>query len=96
MSYETKLCPRCNRPKEPGRRWCERCRARRAAGGSVEPMTGEDFIGWREARGFNRLQAEAALGISRETIRAYETGRHAVPRYIALACAAVAAGLPPY
>lgn len=58
-------------------------------------MTSDSFVAWREGLEMNRLEVAAALGISRETIRAYETGRHAIPKYIALACAAVRRKLKP-
>jgi len=60
-------------------------------------MTPASFKAWRERlygpRGV-RAAAEA-LGCSRTSIHAWETGRHEVPRYIALACQALANGLVP-
>ena len=57
-------------------------------------MTAASLTAWRDRLHLNRVQAAAALGCSREALRAWETGERAVPRYIALAAAAVAQGLP--
>lgn len=59
-------------------------------------MTPASFIAWRERLHLNRVEASAVLGVSRETIRKYETGKHPIPHYIALACAAVALGIDPH
>lgn len=67
-------------------------------------MTPESFKKWRKENGFkSRALAAEALGMSPETVRLYETGirREApsktvvIPRHVALACAAVTAGLDP-
>lgn len=58
-------------------------------------MTPADFIAWRERLHLNRVEAASALGMSRNTVTAYEQGRVSIPRYVALACAAVAQGVPP-
>lgn len=58
-------------------------------------MTAVAFLAWRQRLGLTAVAAAKALGCSRNTIAAYEAGRTPVPRYIALACAAVAFGLPP-
>lgn len=58
-------------------------------------MTAASLTAWRERLHLNRVQAAAALGCSREALRAWEEGRSDVPLYIALAAAAVAQGLPP-
>lgn len=44
---------------------------------------------------FNKVQASAALGIARSTLDRYLDGSVVIPHSIALACAAVAHGLPP-
>jgi len=59
-------------------------------------MTPASLIAWRDRLHLNRVEAAAALGISRETLRFYEAGKHPIPRYIALACAAVALGIEPH
>ena len=58
-------------------------------------MTPESFLAWRERMGLNAVQAAAAIGCTRDTIRRYERGGTPIPRYIALACRAIANGLAP-
>lgn len=71
-------------------------------------MTPSDFRAWRAALGLTQAQAAARLGLSVSTIKTYESGflrrRDAhtgelveveIPRTVALACAAIAAGLKP-
>lgn len=60
-------------------------------------MTPEAFRAWRVRLYGERGQKAAAeaLGCSRVTIRAYERGSVAIPRYFALACQALVNGLPP-
>lgn len=60
-------------------------------------MTPASFLAWR-LRLYGPRGATAAadaLGCSRTSIKTWETGTHKVPRYIALACQALANGLPP-
>ncbi len=67
-------------------------------------MTPDDFKHWRAAAGFkSRPAAAASLGVSVGSIILYETGVRRdngaaveIPKTVALACAAVLAGLPPY
>ena len=59
-------------------------------------MTASDFNSWRSHLNITRAEAAKRLGCSVNTITAYEQGRNAVPRYVALACSAVALGLPPW
>jgi len=66
-------------------------------------MTPDDFKAWRKAMGWNQTEAAEALGLSLGTIGNYERGSRRedgrpapVPRTVALACAAVAAGLRPW
>lgn len=64
-------------------------------------MTPAEFKRWRKARGFTQAQAAEALGVSVGSIALYEAGHRqdgkpravAIPKAIALACAALAAGL---
>ena len=56
-------------------------------------MTPASFISWRERLGLNKVQAAKALGCSRTALDGWEAGRHTIPHYIALACAALAMGL---
>ena len=49
-------------------------------------MTPEDLYSWRTAHNLSKREAAAALGIARNTLRCYESGRHVIPKYIMLAC----------
>lgn len=62
-------------------------------GGRMTPTT---LIAWRERLGLTRIEAARRLGLSRNGYSAYETGKNRIPQYIALACAAIAFGLPPH
>ncbi len=57
-------------------------------------MNAKSLIAWRERLGYNQSEACRKLGLSRTTLAAYERGQK-IPNYIALACAAIAHGLPP-
>lgn len=59
-------------------------------------MKADDFAAWRKHMKFNGTEAANQLGISRNTVRWYEEGRHQPPRSIALACTAIALGLRPW
>lgn len=60
-------------------------------------MTPEDMRKWRRDLGFTQQQAAVAIGVvERATISRWERGEKFIPLRIALACSAVAAGLPPY
>jgi DNA-binding XRE family transcriptional regulator len=52
-------------------------------------MTPDELIQWRTSIALSKRQAAEALGLSRMTFRAYETGKHPIPRYIELAVKAV-------
>lgn len=58
-------------------------------------VTGSSLIAWRQRLGLNRLEAAKSLQIARNTYQGYEEGKQPIPRHIALACAAIAHGLPP-
>lgn len=59
-------------------------------------MTPTDFIAWREHLGINRAEAARRLGCGENQPRIWEEGTTPIPPYIALACAALAYGLPPW
>ena len=55
-------------------------------------MTADDFTAWMAHMGLNKLQTASALAISRNTVTKYMS--EGAPDYIALACSALAQGLP--
>lgn len=59
-------------------------------------MTPAEFTRWRSLMGLNRSQAAEALGLSRNMPGKYEAGTVPVPRYVALACAALVRGIQPW
>lgn len=67
-------------------------------------MTPHDFRTWRRKMGVTQEQAAKILGMGRTAVSQYDTGKRrapaeiieTVPRYIALACAAIRHGLAPY
>lgn len=56
-------------------------------------MTADGFAAWRKSLKLTQMEAAAELGISRRTVQNYESGAEAVPRTIALAAAALSAGI---
>jgi predicted transcriptional regulator len=63
-------------------------------------MTGTAMKAWRKSLGFSRKGAAEALGISESQIVDYETGMKRgtgrpaqIPKAVALACAAITAGI---
>jgi len=59
-------------------------------------MTPADLTAWRNTLGISNAEACRRLGIAPNTWTAYEQGRSAIPRYIALACAALIRGVKPW
>ena len=58
-------------------------------------MTADEFKTWRKSLAMTQQEAGAAIGITKRSVQLYEAGTQPVSRTIALACAAVAAGLKP-
>lgn len=58
-------------------------------------MTAQSLTAWRSRLGLNKSEAAKRLGLSRNALEAYERGTRRTPLYIALACSALAYGLPP-
>ena len=58
-------------------------------------MTPTSLNAWRERLSINKAEAARRLGLSRNAYASYEAGERRIPLYIALACAAIAFGLPP-
>lgn len=59
-------------------------------------MTGPDFKATADRLGLSVRGLALALGLSENTARAYAAGRATIPRYVALACAALVRGLAPW
>lgn len=59
-------------------------------------MTSEGLEAFRARMGWTKSELAAGLGCDRKTLNRYLTGEtKPIPRYIALACSALAHGLPP-
>lgn len=58
-------------------------------------MTCDSLANWRRERGMSQTALAEAIGCSRRAIVNWETGITAIPRYIALALAAVEKKLKP-
>jgi transcriptional regulator with XRE-family HTH domain len=58
-------------------------------------VTPASLTSWRIRLGLNKSEASRRLGLSRNALEAYEKGERRIPLYIALACSALAYGLPP-
>lgn len=55
------------------------------------------LLAWRERMGYSQREACSALGCSRGAWAGWETGKQSpIPRYIGLACAALALGMSAY
>ncbi len=59
-------------------------------------MTAADLLAFQQQRmAWRRNRLGAELGISQDRLRRMLSGHSPIPRHIALACAALAYGLPP-
>ncbi len=58
-------------------------------------MTPASLTAWRARLKWTKLRAAKELGISRQSYADYEAGLRPIPHVVALACAAIAFGLPP-
>lgn len=59
-------------------------------------LSGATLKAWRERMGYSVADAMEQLGCSRNGWNSWEAGDSPVPRYIGLACAALALGMTPY
>ncbi len=59
-------------------------------------MTAISFAAWRARLGFTKADAARRLGLSRNSVQAYEQGTSPIPLHVALACAALALGIAPH
>jgi plasmid maintenance system antidote protein VapI len=58
-------------------------------------MTAADLEAFHRRMGWNRTRLARELDISDKRVRRLLDGRQPIPRYIALACTAMALGAPP-
>lgn len=58
-------------------------------------VTPQSLTAWMERLHFNKVEACKELGIARTTLDRYLSGETAIPHVVALACAAIAQGVPP-
>jgi transcriptional regulator with XRE-family HTH domain len=58
-------------------------------------MTPASLTAWMARLRLNKSEAASALGIARSTLDRYLSGETAIPPVVALACAAIAHGVPP-
>ena len=56
-------------------------------------MTAEQFKMWRERLGLSLTGAAERLGVSRRAVQFYQSGERPISKTVALACAALEAGL---
>ena len=61
-----------------------------------KPMTKEVLIKWRQRMGYEHRECAHELGCTVREWRAWENGEVPIPRYIGLACAALALGMSSY
>lgn len=59
-------------------------------------MTADEFNALPDKLGISRAELARRIGIAPNSATAYAGGRKPVPLTVALACAAIAAGLGPY
>jgi transcriptional regulator with XRE-family HTH domain len=59
-------------------------------------MTPESLIAWRARRNWSKAEAARQLGISPNAYLYYERGKWPIKKWLALACAALALGIPPH
>lgn len=57
-------------------------------------MTPDEFRDVMARLGLSHRQMAERTGLHRNSVNAYASGRSEIPRYVALACAALLAGLP--
>jgi hypothetical protein len=59
-------------------------------------LTPTDFRQWKAALGLTVRGVAACLGMAPNTVTKYSRDGQTIPRYVALACAAVARGVKPW
>jgi transcriptional regulator with XRE-family HTH domain len=58
-------------------------------------MAPATFRQWRKRLGYTQAEAAQAIGMGTRQCQKYEQGEAPIPLTVALACAAVAMGVPP-
>jgi len=61
-----------------------------------KPLNPAWLLEWRERMGYSQRDACEQLGCSRTAWIQWEAGKQETPRYIGLACAALALGMKPF
>jgi plasmid maintenance system antidote protein VapI len=59
-------------------------------------MTPADLSAWKALMGLTNVSAAEALGVDRSSVARWLAGETPIPHAVALACAALAAGLGPW
>lgn len=59
-------------------------------------MNGEEFKTWRKGQNLTQQEAADALGVTKRSVQLWEADERPISRTVALACAAVQAGLAPF
>jgi len=57
-------------------------------------MTPASLAAWMDRLHLNKVEASKQLGIARSTLDRYLSGETDIPQVVALACAAIAQGVP--
>lgn len=52
-------------------------------------MTPKQLKAWMDSLGFNKVRASTEIGISRQSLYDYLSGKKPIPRVVALACEAL-------
>lgn len=60
-----------------------------------QPMKADSLTAFRERLKLSQAAMAQKLGVGRRTLGQYESGERPIPLTVALACAAIAFGLPP-
>lgn len=60
------------------------------------PMSKQTLTNWRASMGYDIRDAAFELGCTQAELRAWEAGEMKIPRYIGLACSALALDMHPY
>lgn len=66
--------------------------AKKASAGAMSPAS---LQAWMDRLHFKKSKAADELGIARTTLDRYLEGDAPIPKVVALACAAIAQGVPP-